>query len=82
MAGLSTLLELLFFFSWFYNGGSPHGMMPPPGIWNIVGRISALVLIVSVVLSAFGKGKWRLLILGWAGSLVLVAFLLFRLDMD
>jgi len=24
MAALSTLLELFFFFSWFYNGGSPH----------------------------------------------------------
>lgn len=82
MASVSTLLELLFFFSWFYNGGSPHGMMPSPGIWKFVGRISALILVVAVVLSAFGKGRWRLLILGWAGSLILVAFLLFGLEMD
>jgi len=57
-------------------------MMPSPGIWKIVGRISALVLIVSIVLGVFEKGKWRLLILGWADSLVLVAFLLFALDRD
>jgi hypothetical protein len=82
MAGLSTLLELLFFFSWFHNGGSPHGLMPSPGIWEFVGRIAALVLVVAVVLSTFGKGRWRLLILGWAGSIVLVTFLLFRLEMD
>lgn len=82
LAGVSTLLELVFFFSWFHNGGSPHGMMPSPGIWKVMGRISALVLVGSVILSAFGKGKWRLLILGWAGSLVLVAYLLLRLDMD
>ena len=77
LAGVSTLLELVFFFSWFHNGGSPHGMMPSPGIWKVVGRVSALVLVGSVILSAFGKGKLRLLILGWAGSLVLVAYLLF-----
>ena len=57
-------------------------MMPSPGIWKVVGRISALFLVGSVIISALGKGKWRLLILGWAGSLVIVAYLLFRLEMD
>ncbi len=82
LAGLSTLSQLVFFLSWFHNGGSPHGMMPSPGIWKVAGRASALVLVVSLILSAFGKGKWRLLVLGWAASLVLVAYLLFGLEMD
>jgi len=32
IAGCSTALELVFFFSWFHNGGSPHGLTPSPGI--------------------------------------------------
>jgi hypothetical protein len=82
LAVCSTLLELVFFFSWFHNGGSPHGMMPSPGIWKVVGRISGATLIASLVLSAFGKGKWRLLIPGWAASYALVVYLIFALEMD
>src|ERR1700720_1715133 len=55
LALCSTVLELVFFYSWFHNGGSPHGMMPSPGIWKFVGRISSLILVASVVISAFGK---------------------------
>jgi salicylate hydroxylase len=47
-ASCSALLELVFFFSYFHNGGSPHGMMPPPGLWKVVGRISAWILVASV----------------------------------
>jgi len=28
IATCSSLLELVFFFSWFVNRGSPHGMFP------------------------------------------------------
>jgi hypothetical protein len=83
VAVFSTLLELIFFFSWFHNGGSPHGMLPSPGLWKFSGRIAFLVALpASVVLSSFGKGKWRLLILAWAGSLVLVAYVIFMLERD
>jgi hypothetical protein len=82
LAVCSTLLELVFFFSWFHNGGSPHGMMPSPGIWKVVGRMSGGTLVASLVLSAFGKGKWRLLIPGWAVSYALVVYLIFALEMD
>jgi hypothetical protein len=81
-ASCATLLELAFFFSWFHNGGSPHGMMPSPGLWKFLGKIAACVLVASIVLSAFGKGKWRLLILGWAASLILVAYAISMLDRD
>jgi hypothetical protein len=33
-------------------------------------------------LSAFGKGKWRLLILAWAASLAFVVYVIFMLDLD
>jgi hypothetical protein len=82
LAAFSTLVELVFFYSWFHNSGSPHGLMPSPGIWKIVGRISFWFLVASVVVSAFGKGRWRLLILAWAASLVLVEYATLMLEMD
>jgi len=82
LAACSTLLELVFFYSWFHNGGSPHGMMPSPGIWKFVGRISFWILIGSVGLSAFGRGRWKLLIPAWAAAYLFVAYLVFMLEMD
>jgi hypothetical protein len=81
-ASCATLLELAFFFSWFHNGGSPHGLMPFPGSWKVSGRIAACTLISSIALSAFGKGEWRLLILAWAASLAFVAYAIFMLERD
>jgi hypothetical protein len=78
----STLFELIFFYSWFHNGGSPHGLMPSPGIWKFVGRISFWTLVGSVVLSAFGKGRWRLLIPAWAAACLFVDYLILMLEMD
>lgn len=40
------------------------------------------ILLASLFLSALGKGKWRLLTLAWAASLVFVAILLFSLEME
>ena len=82
VAVISTLMELAFFFSWFHNGGSPHGMLPSPGIWKFVGRISFWALVSSVFLSALGKGKWRLFLSAWAASYLLVACMTFALEMD
>src|SRR5215813_5348293 len=82
VATFSTLLELIFYFSWFHNGGSPHGLLPKPGIWKFVGRISFWALVASVFLTVFGKGKWRLLIPAWAASFLLVAYLISALEMD
>jgi hypothetical protein len=79
--GLRNASGLAFFFSWFHNGGSPHGMtMPSAGPWKFLGKIAACVLVASVVLSAFGKGQWRLLIPAWAASLVFVAYAIFMID--
>ena len=82
LAVCSTVLELIFFYSWFHNGGSPHGWMPSPGIWRFVGRISFWTLVGSVVLSFFGKGRRRFLIPAWAVAYMLVVCLIFMLEMD
>jgi hypothetical protein len=78
----STLFELLFYCSWFYNGGSRHGLLPPLGIWKFVGRISFWTLVSSVFLTVLGKGKWRLFIPAWAASFLLGAYLVSMLEMD
>jgi hypothetical protein len=82
LAICSTLLELVFFYSWFHNGGSPHGLMLSPGIWKIVGRVSFWTFVASVAVALFGKGRWRIVISAWALSLPVVAWLIFALEMD
>jgi hypothetical protein len=82
LAICSMLLELIFFYSWFHNGGSPHGLMPLPGIWKFVGRISFWTLVGSVGLSMFGKGRWRLFMPAWAAACLFVDCLIFILEMD
>ena len=57
-------------------------MMPSPGLWKFLGKIAACILGASIVLSAFGKGKWRLLILAWAASLAFVVYAISMLEMD
>jgi hypothetical protein len=63
-----TVLEILFLFSWFKNGGSPHGMMPSDGLWTFIGRVRLVVwaFAASIVLGAFGKGKMAAAI-SWLG---------------
>jgi len=78
----SMLLELVFYYSWFHNGGSPHGLMPSPGIWKFVGRIAFWTFAVSLVLTAFGKGKWRIFIPIWALAYAFVVYMILILEMD
>jgi hypothetical protein len=82
LASFATVLELVFFFSWFHNGGSPHGMLPSPGIWKFVGRIAFWMFATSVVLTLFGKGRWRILLSAWVASICIVVPLIFALEMD
>ena len=82
LAVCTTLLELIFFFSWFHNGGSPHGMNPSDGLWTIIRRFILWILVASLVLSAFTKGWFRLLIPAWAAGFLFVAYMLFALEAD
>jgi hypothetical protein len=82
VASFSTLAIVGFFLSWFHNGGSPHGLIPPSGIWKALGPIFSWTLAASVVLAICGKGRTRLLVLGWSGAAVLATALVFMLEMD
>jgi len=82
LAVCSMLLELVFFYSWFRNGGSPHGLMPSRGIWKSVGPLSFWALVASLSLSVLGKGRWRLLMPAWAAACLFVDYLIFMLEMD
>jgi hypothetical protein len=82
LAICSMLLELVFYYSWFHNGGSPHGLMPSPGIWKFVGRIAFWAFIASLVLTTFGKGKWRIFIFAWAAAYAFVVYVILMLEMD
>jgi hypothetical protein len=82
VASCATLANICFFISWFSNGGSPHGMLPTPGLWKSLGPISTWTLVTSVLLATLGKGKIRFLMLGWAGATVFAEAMIFMLEMD
>jgi len=82
VATFSTLAIVGFFVSWFNNGGSPHGLTPAPGPWKLLGKLFAWTLVGSVLLASFGKGKPRLLVLGWAIAIVVATAMVFMLEMD
>lgn len=78
----SMLLELVFYYSWFHNGGSPHGLMPSPGIWKFVGRIAFYTFAASLAFTVLGKGKWRIFIPIWAAVYGFVVYMIAMLGMD
>ena len=82
LAICSMLLELVFYYSWFHNGGSPHGLMPSPGIWKFVGRFAICTFAVSLVFTVLGKGKWRIFIPVWAVTYAFVVYMIAMLEMD
>jgi uncharacterized membrane protein len=82
IAGVSTIVNMVWNVSWLYHGGSPHGMRAGPGIWGPLGPILVWTLLIAVVLSVFGKGKVRMLLLGWSASMYLVFQLIYMLQFD
>lgn len=81
-ASVAPLAWIGFVVSWFHNGGSPHGLTPPPGLWKTFGPIFSRALIASVVLAIFGKGKPRAYTLGWAAAILVALSMTFILEMD
>ncbi len=57
-------------------------MRAGPGIWGPLGPILVWTLLIAVVLSVFGKGKVRMLLLGWSASMYLVFQLIYMLQFD
>ena len=82
IAGVSTIVNIVWNISWLYQGGSPHGMRAGPGIWEPLGPILVWTFLVALVLSVFGKGKVRVLLLGWSVSIYAVFQLIYVLQFD
>ena len=82
IAIISTILNVVWNVSWLHEGGSPHGMRAGPGIWEPLGPILVWTLLIALVLSVFGKGKARMLLLGWSVSMLVVFQLIYMLQFD
>lgn len=77
--GAATIIDM---FSWFYNGGSPHGMGPWPGLWRTFGPLSLKLNVAAFALGIFGIRKARWFILGTPVAFFAVQILLHGLEMD
>jgi hypothetical protein len=82
VAIVSTVLNMLWNASWLENGGSPHGMGAGPGLWQNIGPFLLWSFGAATVLSFFGKGRSRILMLGWSLSMWLVFQLIYVLQFD
>jgi len=82
VASCATLIALGFWLSWIHNGGSPHGFMPEPGIWLALRETAKWLIVVTIVVGLFARGKGRLLVIGSIVSIVLASFVLATLEMD
>jgi hypothetical protein len=79
---LATLTSMVFWLSWTHSGGSPHGLMPLPGLWLKIRPLAEVSVLATIAVGALGKGKGRLFIIACALSIVLVVFLLGVGEMD
>jgi hypothetical protein len=82
IAGLATVLHVVWNASWLYSGGSPHGMSAGPGIWQPLGPILVWTFFAATGLSLFGKGKVRALLIGWSVSMYFVFEAIYMLQFD
>jgi hypothetical protein len=82
IAGVSTIMHIVWNISWLHEGGSPHGMGARPGIWEPLGPILVRTFGIAIVLSVFGKDKVRMLMLGWSASMVVVFYTIYMFQMD
>jgi len=82
LAIAATVFNLVSWFSWFHNGGSPHGMTPPLGLWKPAGRAAFCALIAALTLAGFASGKRRWLLMGWAAAVIVVEVMISIAEMD
>jgi len=82
VALVSTMLNMTWNASWLNNGGSPHGMDAGPGIWQTLGPFLVWTFAAATVLSCFGKGKTRVLLLSWSLSMLFVFQAIYFLQFD
>jgi hypothetical protein len=71
---LAVLTAMGFFLSWTYQGGSPHGGEPKPGLWLALRPIATWSIAATVVLGAFAKGRGRAFAIASAISVIFVIY--------
>ena len=81
-ASVSAVLNMAWNASWLKHGGSPDGMGAGPGLWQSLGPFLVWSFVAATVLSFFGKGKVRALMIGWSVSMWAVFQLIFILQFD
>jgi hypothetical protein len=79
---ITAVSAMCSFLSQTFNGGSPHGAMPSPGLWMRLRYITGFSIVSAVILGLLAKGKGRLLVLGAAISIVFVLYVLTHFEMD
>jgi len=81
-AGVSTIVHLVWNFSWLRCGGSPHGMEAGPGLWQSLSCSLLWTWIIAAVLGLFGRGMVRSPLLGWVVSMYFVFEMVYLLQFD
>ncbi len=79
---IATASSMISSFSRTHNGGSPHGLMPPAGLWLTIRPIVKWSILTTLAIGIFAKGKGRLLAMGSAISIVIIICVLAVLEMD
>jgi hypothetical protein len=82
LACASTVVHFAWNISWLHSGGSPHGMGAAPGLWLKLNLPLLLSFGGAIALSLFGRGKSRLMLLAWSGSMYFVFELVYILQFD
>jgi hypothetical protein len=82
LATVSTLLNVVWNASWLHSGGSPHGMGAGPGVWQPLGPPLVGTFGIATVLSFFGKGKGRILLMAWSMSMYFVFQAIYMIQFD
>ena len=73
---------LAFLFAWLHAGGNPHGTGTPPGNWQVLRQVFWCSVVATTILTIFGKGRGRFLLLSAVVSAILANFLVIILEMD
>jgi hypothetical protein len=82
VAALETVLNVVWNASWLHSGGSHHGLQAGPGMWQPLGPILVWSFLIATVLSLFGRGKVRALLIGWSVSMYFVFQMIYMLQFD
>jgi hypothetical protein len=79
---LAILSGFAFWLSWTHSGGSPHGLIPPLGIWLPLRETAKWSVVATVAVAIFARGKGRFWVIGSVVSMCAVLFFLTVLEMD